>query len=183
MVDFRNVLFISFLLLITQVLSIKKLKSQIKSTTETGQSPRISEHWYLIVGEDSKKCLDEPADRLSISLTQWECHGQLNQRWTLVFLSDGYVLVKCLQSGRVLDVVNAGYNNGDKIQMYDYGGADNQKWKIEATGGGHFRLKAKHSGKCVDVPAFSKDNGTQLQQWDCYDSPNQKFSLLLTELR
>ncbi len=85
-------------------------------------------------------------------------------------VSGGIYTLTAKCSGKVLDVKDASYDDGAKMQQWTNYSANNQRFRIDDMGGGYYKLTAVHSGKLLDVPYASTERGVQLQQ--CYDNGN-----------
>ena len=76
-------------------------------------------------------------------------------------------------SGKALDIENAGLQNGAKAVQFTYGGRENQRWELTPVSGGFYKLIARHSGKVLDVSTKSQDNGAEVHQWTDLNADNQ----------
>jgi hypothetical protein len=129
--------------------------------------------WYKLQAVHSGKCLDAPANQNN--LYQWDCHGQVQQRWQLRDGGGGTFYLVNQQSGKTPDVGNADPNNLANIQSaWPWVSVDNQRFTLEQRGDAYM-LKFKHSGRCADVGYWSHDNGGNVLQYDCHGGANQLF--------
>ncbi|WP_326638519.1 RICIN domain-containing protein [Streptosporangium sp. NBC_01755] len=81
-------------------------------------------------------------------------------------------------SGKCLDVVAGGMEDGANVQQRTCDGKESQDWSLTATGGGYYTFKAMHSGKCLDVVGDSRSIGAGIQQWTCMiGARNQEWGL------
>lgn len=83
-------------------------------------------------------------------------------------VSGGIYTLAAKCSGKVLDVKDASYDDGARMQQWTNYTANNQRFRIDDMGGGYYKLTAIHSGKCLDLPYGAATRGLQLQQ--CYDN-------------
>ena len=56
----------------------------------------------------------------------FNCNGQTNQQWRV----NANGTITGVQSGRCLDVSNAGTTNGTAVQLFDCNGQTNQQWRF-----------------------------------------------------
>lgn len=105
--------------------------------------------------------------------------GAENQQWKLVPVSGEYFQLQCRVSGKVMDVINAGTENGAWIHQWDYAGPDidNQIWYLVPAQDGYFKIKSKQSDKCLDIVGISEAEGARVQIWEDLDGDNQKWKL------
>lgn len=140
-----------------------------------------STHWYEIYNPNSNKCVDASGASTAdgTALIIWNCSGSENQQWQFVPTTDGYYKVVPRHAPIIAwDIDNSGGTgtaDGDKAQLWTYGGGTNQQWRIAALGDGTFHFVNRNSQKCLDVTGVSTTAGTQLQQWTCGTSVAQTF--------
>lgn len=77
------------------------------------------------------------------------------------------------QSKKVMEVSNAGKNNGDLIQQWDDVGVTNQEWIIEEVANGFYKITSLDSKKVIDIKDASSSNGATIHQWDFVNADNQ----------
>jgi endo-1,4-beta-xylanase len=75
------------------------------------------------------------------------------------------------QSGRCLDVPNAGTTNGIQVQLYDCWGGANQRFTHTSS------RQLTVNGKCLDASGRGTTNGTAVIIWDCTGQPNQQWNI------
>ena len=76
------------------------------------------------------------------------------------------------QSGRCLDVPNAGTSNGTQVQLYDCTGAPSQRWTYTSSS-----QLTVYGNKCLDASGRGTSNGTAVIIWDCNGQANQQWTL------
>jgi len=76
------------------------------------------------------------------------------------------------QSGRCVDVPNAGTTNGTQVQLWDCGSGTNQRWSL--TSGKQLQV---YGNKCLDANGKGTTNGTQVIIWDCNGGTNQQWNV------
>lgn len=80
-------------------------------------------------------------------------------------------------SQKVLDVYEAGTNNGDTVIQWSDNEGNNQQWQIIATGNAYQLINIR-SGKALDVEEGSTDNGADVIQWSDNGGNNQRWYLV-----
>jgi hypothetical protein len=91
-------------------------------------------------------------------------------------------------SGKCLDVVGLGLNDGVTVQQYTPNGGENQRWLLKWVGirwipaagyiGPACAIIANHSGKCLDVPNGSLQDGEDIQQYTPHFGDNQLWGMV-----
>ena len=118
-------------------------------------------------GVGSGRCLDvSGASQSDGALLQiWDCHGGVNQQWTLTSSNQLTVYgTKCL------DVPNHATSNGTRVQILTCNGGANEQWRLNADG----TIVGVESGLCLDVTGAATANGTAVEIWTCDGGSNQK---------
>ena len=91
----------------------------------------------------------------------------------------GYHRIVNRNSGKALDVANAGTANGSNVQQWAPGStATTQQWRVEGLAGGYYRLTARHSGKVLNVAGGGTDNATNVDTWSWANVPQQQFQIV-----
>lgn len=95
-------------------------------------------------------------------------------------IKDGkiYYIYSKLDSNKVIDVDNAGTENGVNIQLYGHNGTNAQKFKISWTNGNYYKIESVCSKKVLDVAGGSKNSGTNVQQYKWNKSNAQKWTFI-----
>ncbi|WP_330309772.1 MULTISPECIES: non-reducing end alpha-L-arabinofuranosidase family hydrolase [unclassified Streptomyces] len=118
---------------------------------------------------DSGRCLDvsgfSQTDGANVQI--WDCHGGINQRWTL---TDSNQLT--VYGNKCLDVRGGATAAGTPVQIWTCTGSDNQQWRVNPDG----TIVGVRSGLCLDVSGWGKANGTAVQIWSCHGGANQKWT-------
>jgi hypothetical protein len=158
------------------------------TTTTTAPSGINSSDDYQVVNENSGSCVDATGHGTTngTAVQQWACGSpvQLNQEWQFVNVGSGYyevLNVNAASEGESWNVTGGtgATASGDKIQLWQYGGATNEQWDASAIGDGYYNFVARNSGLCLDVPGASTANGVQLQQYTCNGTAAQAFRLVV----
>jgi non-reducing end alpha-L-arabinofuranosidase len=76
------------------------------------------------------------------------------------------------QSGRCVDVPNAGTANGTQVQLWDCAGSTQQRWTYTAA-----KQLQVYGNKCLDANGQGTSNGTQAIIWDCHSGANQQWTI------
>ena len=82
-------------------------------------------------------------------------------------MAEGLYKLENKLTGKVLDVIASGADNGAWVHQWDYLGKDNQLWELVPAGKGLYKIKSKLSGKVLDIVDMSAENGAHVQIWDC----------------
>lgn len=101
-----------------------------------------------------------------------------SQFWKLEPAADGYCRLVNTASGKSIDVINGGTENGAWLHQWEPCDTDTQLWKLESSSRGCYKLISKASGKCADIVDISNEEGAHLQIWDNVDGENQEWKLL-----
>ena len=120
-------------------------------------------------GVDSGRCLDvagvSQTDGANVQI--WDCHGGVNQQWTL---TDGAQLT--VYGNKCLDARGGGTTPGTPVQIWTCTGTENQQWRVNPDG----TIIGVRSGLCLEVSGWGKANGTGVQLWSCHGGANQKWT-------
>jgi len=60
----------------------------------------------------------------------WSDNGQLNQRWNIIEVGDGYIFFENVNSGKMLDVDHSSLEDGANVLQWSSNGNYNQQWKL-----------------------------------------------------
>lgn len=89
-------------------------------------------------------------------------------------ITDGSVVqFKNRHSGKVLEVADAGLDNGDSVQQWRSNKADHQNWMVTHYDAGKYAIENMHSGKILGVANAGTNNGANIQQDDWTDGDYQ----------
>lgn len=95
-------------------------------------------------------------------------------------VGNGIFIIINKNSGKALDVMNAGYANGDNVMQYTNYSNENQKWLITSVGSGYYSIISLNSGKALDVDNSSTSNGANVAQWHYWGGTNQQWQFVST---
>ncbi len=93
------------------------------------------------------------------------------------FASGRTYVLKCVNSGKALDVSWGSKDNGANVLQYSYCGYTNQKWYLENLGNGYYKIICVNSGKCLEVSGGSTSDGANVQQWDYFGGEHQQWKI------
>ncbi|WP_405814058.1 non-reducing end alpha-L-arabinofuranosidase family hydrolase [Streptomyces sp. NBC_01390] len=120
-------------------------------------------------GVDSGRCLDvsgfSQTDGANVQI--WDCHGGVNQQWTL---TDSAQLT--VYGNKCLDARGGGTTAGTPVQIWTCTGTENQQWRVNPDG----TIVGVRSGLCLEVSGWGKANGTEARLWSCTGGANQKWT-------
>ena len=134
--------------------------------------------YYTIAAKLSGKVMEagraeEPQDEL-VSLMAPD--GSDRQLWKLQPDEDGCYKLIGKASGKALDIIAAGINDGAWVHQWDVlAHVGSQMWYIEPAGDGCYTIKAHFMHKCLDVVGLSQEAGARLQIWEDLGGDNQKW--------
>ncbi|MFG2729990.1 non-reducing end alpha-L-arabinofuranosidase family hydrolase [Streptomyces canus] len=120
-------------------------------------------------GVASGRCLDvagfSQTDGANVHI--WDCHGGINQQWTL---TDSNQLT--VYGNKCLDVRGGATTSGTPVQIWTCNGSENQQWRVNSDG----TIVGVRSGLCLEVSGWGTANGTGVQIWSCHGGNNQKWT-------
>jgi len=85
--------------------------------------------------------------------------------------------IKGVDSGKCIDIANAGTADGTTVQLWDCNKGPGQQFKLEDMGSGYYRLRNPNSNKCLDVWNLSTSNGGVIKLYTCTGGANQSFRI------
>lgn len=146
-------------------------KTNVKSDSNNGIS---AEKYYRLVSKMSGKAIDAETDE---ALWMGKSSRKETQLFSFVPVEDGWYRIVHKKTGKVLDIMLAGVNDGAQIHLWDFTGADNQLWSLEPAGKDCYKIKSKASGKCVDIVALSMEEEARIQIWEDVGGESQVWVL------
>ena len=114
------------------------------------------------------------------NVSLWRRNYTAAQQWYIMPSSDGYYMIKNLQSGKNIDVTAAGEKNGVNIQMWEGNNTCAQKWRIMRIGD-YYEFISACSMKVLDLTAGNVVAGTNIQLYDANNTNAQKWILTPVE--
>lgn len=135
---------------------------------------------FQLVAKHSQQCMDVSGASVDdvAPVIQWNCHGNLNQLWSVEPPGNGHVRIVARHSGKCLDVSGASLDNAAPVIQFACHGGENQQWRVENAADGYVRIVSRHSGQCLDVTGASSEAGATVIQWPCHGEANQQWRLL-----
>ncbi len=137
-----------------------------KSLDVYGNSPDLAAHFVLWdTKHDASKnqCFQLVERHPQVAESDVELEGTYN-----LVLSD---------ADRMVDVDNAGMDNGANVLLWSGNGGRNQRVCLESDGEGYHIAWVLSSGKVLDVAGGSILHGTNVLQWEYKGTDNQKWAL------
>ena len=133
----------------------------------------VPETYYQILSKQSGKAIEaSDNDAVYMSLPT----GGENQQFRFEPVEGGWRIVS-RATGKALDIILAGTENGAQIHQWDVTGADNQHWTVEKASRGCVVIKSALSGRCLDIVGMSLEAGARIQIWDDMQGDNQQWKL------
>lgn len=155
-------------------------KFQILSTDLIKSDKGVEEGTYRIASAlrnnsniDIKSKLTE--NKANVHL--WNFTGGVQQKFELEY-NNGYYTIKNVNSGKVLDVENAGLTSGSNVWQYNSNNTSAQQWIIKEAGNGYYNIISRKNGLYLDVSGGLTDNGTNIQVYKANGSNSQKFKFV-----
>ncbi len=91
-------------------------------------------------------------------------------------------LIFSAQTGKALQVADAGMENLANIEVSVPHGGISQSWRFKPAGSGYpehiFSLVSVKSGKVIDVMGYSREDGANVQLFKYYGTNNQKWRIV-----
>ena len=105
-------------------------------------------------------------------------YNNINQKFNITYLGEGYYKIEAMHSKKVLDVSNAGISNGTNVQQWENNNTDAQKWIIKEAGDGYYYIISKCNDLYIDVSGGKSDDGTNIQMYEGNETNAQKFKFI-----
>ncbi|HEL9633268.1 TPA: RICIN domain-containing protein [Streptococcus suis] len=108
--------------------------------------------------------------------------GNLNQKFEVKYLGNGYYSLTSTATGRSLDTFSNSSYNAASVVMHNTNGSDAQQWIIFDKGNGYFEILSKKKNMSLDF-AGSSSTERNAYLWVRNGSDNQlwKFEVVVTE--
>ena len=155
----KHKIFIVILVLI--FLTVFPVKVFAESNSQVIENGIYEIEW----GVNNSKVIDISAasKEIGANVQIWDkCNGK-QQRFQIVYLNDGYYMIKNINSGKVLDVKGAGRAIGTNVQQWTSNSTDAQKWKLQKNTDGSFYIISKCSGLYLNVANSKNSNGANIE--------------------
>ena len=111
-------------------------------------------------------------------LILFDDYGSENQMFSLSADGPDFVL-KCVKSGKALEVANGEHKDGAKVIESDYKSRMEQKWRLQeiVPNSGEYYIYNSNSGKLLDVPEEKAENHVCVIQYEFNGNKNQIWIL------
>jgi uncharacterized protein YvpB len=144
-------------------------------------TPVLAPGRYVIrFGASLNRVLDvngaSKADGANVAI--WLSHMGGNQIFELLVDSEGYYIIKNVNSGKVLDVAGGAMRQGTNVLQWRSSNAIWQKWIIEKSGSQYVVRSAKDPSFYLDVSGARDANGTNVQIWKKSSGKAQLFDFI-----
>ncbi|MBM7540233.1 RICIN domain-containing protein [Amphibacillus cookii] len=80
-------------------------------------------------------------------------------------------------SGKLLEVVNAGTNPGDNVQQWQRNFHPCQRWRVVRNNAGYYELINRNSNHALEVFDWNTANGGNIVQWSHLGGTNQQWTI------
>ena len=140
----------------------------------TKRGPFDCAAFYTITSKLSGKAVTACGDT---EVRMFTLTGEDNQQWKLAQADSGAYRLISKATGKALDIILAGENDGAQLHQWEDISAPTQSWRFEQTQDGSYKLKSSVSGKCLDIVDISALDDARLQIWEDLDGENQKWAL------
>ena len=155
----------------------KKIKISMSKVIKDGV-------YYINCASNSNYVLDIENGSIdnTANLQIYQKNGNLNQKFYIKYVGDGYYKIINIKSAKALDVQDGKSDLKTNIRQYEYNNSSAQKWKIRKNIDGTYNFIAECSGKAMDIAGAKFKNNTNIQQYEYNNSQAQKFKLESTEI-
>ena len=120
--------------------------------------------YKIQVQSNKNKALDISAGSTvnGANLQIWDYTNELQQKFRLDYLGDGFYKITNIRSGKVLDVAGGNSADGTNVQQYEWNGTDAQKWVIRKNSDGSYNIISCLKDKFLTVQNGNTQNGTNV---------------------
>lgn len=131
---------------------------------------------FMIVNRRSHKALTVTGEGDGAVVRQQTPTGEDRQVWTKQRMG---ICVKFINkfTGKALDVVQEGTENGTWAQVWEDVDGASQQWKIIDITATYKKLLNVRAGKVLDIADMSIDDGAPAQLWEDVDGVGQQWKL------
>lgn len=131
----------------------------------------------MIVNRRSKKALQATGLDNGMVVEQAAPVGSDAQLWSIVEGKNGAKIVN-KASGKVLDVMSEGTDNGTWAQTWEDVAGESQVWNVVSASASYKKLVNVRSGKVLDIVDMSDEDGAPAQIWEDVDGAGQQWKLV-----
>ncbi|MFB6308263.1 MAG: RICIN domain-containing protein, partial [Haloarculaceae archaeon] len=93
-------------------------------------------------------------------------------------ISEGRYYITNVNSGKLLEVANAGTSNGDNIRQYSDTGCTCQQWDLTQNRDGTYNIRNVNSGLLMEVNGADYSEGATVQQYERTGHPCQRWRIV-----
>ncbi len=138
-------------------------------------------NYYKLMASTGGLCVDLEGNGLNDGalVKQYPCHGQGNQRLSLVYQGSSNYNLKFKHSGKCLDIENASTQSGARVIQKTCTNSTSQRFTSRITSGGGARaFQFIHSGMCFVPKDQSTATAAQLVQVNCANTDASGFMFI-----
>lgn len=135
---------------------------------------------FMLVNRRSKKALQATGQENGLVVEQAAPTGSDAQLWTAVEAGGAVKLVNKL-SGKVLDIMAEGSENGAWAQTWEDVDGGSQMWQLVTVTSTYKKLLNVRSGKVLDIVDMSDEDGAPAQLWEDVNGLGQQWRLVSAE--
>jgi hypothetical protein len=100
-----------------------------------------------------------------------------NDKVTSFIVEEAKYFIYNKHSGLVLDIVNAGRDNGTNLIQYTNNGGEWQQWKVIGVGNGYYKIASAMHNKVIDVSDVSTQDGANVHIWEYVGGATQHWKI------
>lgn len=152
----------------------KMMDQQAMKTEELQAAPDRS--FYVLASQSGKALTVSETGEVVLS----ELKNNKNQAWKFQYVEKTEYHLVCEETGKALDVVALGTENGTPVQQWDALNSESQTWTVLPYGDvqkNQCQIISKLSGRVLDIAGMSQEDGAHLQIWDNLQGENQIWVL------
>lgn len=100
-----------------------------------------------------------------------------NDQITSFIIEEAAYYIYNKHSGLVLDIKDAGRDNGTNLIQYSLNKGEWQQWNVTPTSDGFVKITSVMHQKAIDVAELSTANGANVHIWEYVDGANQQWAI------
>lgn len=146
-------------------------------STSSANSSFSSGKTYKIVSKNSGYALDLAwgDSKNGANILQYPYQGNLNQKWLLKPISNGYYIIENSLSGKVLATQDKTAKDGGNVCQWEYQYHPSQEWEIISIGDNLYKIANRQTGLLLNVSYASKDRNANVEVYHDVNSPAQSW--------
>ena len=160
-------------------------KFKLKEISISNLGKTIENGIYQIVSSlDNNKVIkvNGAYDNNGANIQLSENYNNINQKFKITYLENGYYKIEAMHSEKVLDVSGGNISNGTNVQQWESNNTDAQKWIIKDVGDGCYNVISKCNSLYMDIASGKIENGTNIQMYEGNGTSAQKFKFVETKI-